>query len=943
MSGPNCPTTCSLFTKGTGFALTDGTGSNGVMAIGEALGEAEARMSKPFCGDAGLMLGQVLHRLGYKREHFLIANRTNCRPPQNWMEGAPWEADAVESCRPYFEETLRRNPQIKVLVPMGNSALHYLLGQKGIANYHGTVHWHPGYEKWVVPTFHPSYLMRGNWNEIATSRFDLQVAVELAQKAKSLGKDAFQRAPTTHLTQPSVTAAWAYAYEFRDRWLQEPELPLASDIETPKGSPDEEEAEDDISLEIERISFAFQGHRGISMPWEGAYIEVAKWLYALACTHWLWNGDRFDLPRLKRQGIQPEHTVDIQELWHFIYPDLPKKLGYVAPFYTDGLPWKQLKGVDEPYYSAEDSSRLWAIGQALIKQVKAAGRWESFEREILLCNKRTAQMSRNGIAIDEPVRVRMVAAEETAAVLVHEQVQGKVPRELKPVHPKGGYKQPSSDGRCSAWLLNTNHPEIKQHKLRETCFACEDYQGWNSAYVESEGLRQIEVEEMAVVEGRQQVSKFLRWAKVEEFNLNSGQQLIRYIEFALGKSAVPKAKKTGKPTVERDQLERLAKKSGDPVLLLAIQSSVISSKINYLNQWTPGPDGLVHYIATNNPATFRFSTKQPNVQNFPGRTDEFKRMRRMVIPGEGYQWLVSRDYSSIEPIQVGLYSGDAAYLRVATYGAHAYLASFMQGRPIHLNGRPDSDLEAELKEVKARTKHETLPGAQWSLYDCAKRCMNGLNNGMSDTMMSASYPEAFPTRKHAWAVQQLPFTQFPKVYVTWRKALVDRAHREALLVNDFGYPRWLWFVKTPKKGEMTKQFQWTAEGSRYFERFDWVWIFANIDRAVKMVSVKHPDADRGWRWEYTDEAKIAMTTLQQSSAAILMRRALASKEAEELADSGRLFLTIHDELIARAVDDSDAEWVGELLRKAMEFPVSEQGGRVFRTAAKRGHNWSEVE
>src|SRR3990167_7586614 len=236
MAGPNCPPSCALYSKGTGFALTDGSGSSGVCLIGEALGEAEARMSKPFCGDAGLMLGQVLHRLGYKREHFLITNRTCCRPPQNWMENAPWEAEAVESCRPFFDETLRKHPQIRVLVPMGNSAMHYLLGQKGVGNWHGSVSWHPGYEKWVVPTFHPSYLMRGNWSEIQTARFDLQVAVELAQKAKSQGKDAFQRQPTTHLTQPSTTAAWAYAYYFRKRWLTEPEQPLSSDIETPKGS-----------------------------------------------------------------------------------------------------------------------------------------------------------------------------------------------------------------------------------------------------------------------------------------------------------------------------------------------------------------------------------------------------------------------------------------------------------------------------------------------------------------------------------------------------------------------------------------------------------------------------------------------------------------------------------------------------------------------------------
>ena len=889
MAGPNCNPSCALFSKGTGFALTDGTGSNGVLLLGEALGEAEARMSKPFCGDAGLMLGQVLHRLGYKREHFLITNRTNCRPPQNWMENAPWESEAVEACRPYFEETLRKNPQIKVLVPMGNSALHYLLGQKGIANHHGYVQWHPGYEKWVVPTFHPSYLMRGNWNEIATARFDLQVAVELAQKAKSLGPAAFTRLPTSHLTQPSVTAAWAFACEFRDRWLQEPTLPLASDIETPKGSPDEEDAEEDISMEVERISFAYQSHRAITMPWEGEYIEIAKWLYALGCTHWLWNGDRFDLPRLKRQGIEPEHTVDVQELWHFIYPDLPKKLGYVAPFFTDALPWKHLKGVDEPFYSCEDSSRLWAIGQALVAKVKADGRWESFEREILECNKRTAQMSRNGIAIDEPVRVEMVATEEAAAAHVHAEVQDQVPRELKNVHPKTGYKQPSPEGRCQGG-----------HKLRETCPECEATQGWAPAHLESEGLRQIEVEEMAVVEGRQQVAKFLRWARVEEFNINSGQQLIRYIEFALGKSAVPKAKKTGKPTVERDQLERLAKKSGDPVLSLACKASEIQARVSHLNGWAPSADGLVHAVFTNQPATFRLAAKNPNVFNFPTRSEAMHAMRRMVIPGNGHQWIVSRDYSGIEAIQVGIYAGDPDYERLARFGIHTFMAAKKAKLDVESTW-PDDQLQAALKEYKKVTQAMRLNGVgSSSLYDAMKRGNHLTNYGGTANMLQASYPDVFPSRKAAQATQDFIFDLFPKIK-RWQDAVVERAHREAVLVNDFGYPRWFWFVKKPVK------------------------------RAA------------GWTWDRAEDAKAAIATLPQSSAAIILRRALTSPSTKVLLDEGKLFLSPHDELIARATDDADAERVSELMRLAMEQPIAEQGGRVFRTAAKQGHTWAAVE
>jgi hypothetical protein len=581
--------------------------------------------------------------------------------------------------------------------------------------------------------------------------------------------------------------------------------------------------------------------------------------------------------------------VDIQELWHFIYPDLPKKLGYVAPFFTDAAPWKHLKGVNEPFYSCEDSARLWAIGQALVAKVKEQGRWASFEREILECNRRTAQMSRNGIAIDEPVRLEMVRVEEAAAAHIEVEVQDKVPRELKPVHPKAGYKQPSPEGRCT-----------EGHKLRETCEICHTVQGWDPGWLAENGLRQIEVEEMAVVEGRQQVAKFLRWAKVEEFNIGSGQQLIRYIEFKLGKSAVPKAKKTGKPTVERDQLERLAKKSGDPVLLLACKASEIQSRVVHLNGWAPGPDGLVHAVFTNQPATFRLAAKNPNVFNFPTRSEAMHAMRRMVVPGEGYEWIVSRDYSGIEAIQVGIYAGDPDYERLARFGIHTFMAAKKAKLDVEA-GWPDDQLQAALKEYKKVTQTMRLNGAgSSSLYDAMKRGNHMTNYGATANMLQASYPDVFTSRKAAQQTQDFIFDLFPRIK-KWQDDVVDRAHREAVLFNDFGYPRWFWFVKKP----------------------------------IKRAS--------GWVWERGEDAKAAIATLPQSSAAIILRRALTSEPAGQVLEEGKLFLSPHDELIARARDTEDVEKVSELLRLAMECPVAEQGGRVFRTAAKQGRNWSEVE
>jgi len=887
MAGPDCPPSCRLYDRGKGFVTWQGTGSNKIALIGEAPGDVEIRMKQPFRGPAGLMLGTTLHRLGMDRDDFLIGNvLMGCQPPKNWLEGAPWEQDAIEHCRPYFDAMLEAHPQIRVLVPMGNVALHYLLGQKGVGNFHGTVHWSPQHERWVIPTFHPSYLMRGNWAEIQTVRFDLQRAAKLAQS------NQHDPAPVNYQQNPSGTTAWEFERDYRELLTRKPDLVLAADIET-AGRVKDGEPVGGPSWQITRISFSFREHEAITMPWEGGYIGVAKALLEADGDVIWWNGDAFDLPRMRYNGVQSTRNFDAMEGFHFLYPDLPKDLGYATPFFTDIAPWKHLSASDPTFYSCVDSDATLRNWNAIQQWIKDTDRWDSFKLEIMECNQRTAQMSVNGIAIDEPVRVAMVAEQETTRAQVAYEVQEQVPIELKDVNPKKGYKRPQPSARCQG-LQTMGGTERLPHKITETCLHCEATLGWEPDRLPLD-YRQITVDDLVLEEGTQVVRRFLRYAQVKDFNLNSPPQLIRYITWKHGKAAVPKAKKTSKPTTERDQIERLARKTGDPVLLLAIAASEVQSKISHLNGWAPGEDGFLHATFTNNPATFRLSSKGPNVHNYPGRTEEYQRMRRMVVPGAGYEWLVARDYTGIEAIQVGLYANDLDYIRLATRGVHAYLAMEMLGAPIDL-GLSDSDLDLAIAEAKKRTQLEKM-GSQ-SLYDAAKRAVHGTNYGMSPRMLMTTYPDAFPTTKDADRAQSAYFALFPKVR-QWQNSVVDRAHKEAHLVNDFGYIRWFWFVKKHVK-----------------RRGQWV-------------------LDRG------EDAKAAIATLPQSSAAIIMRRAICSKAAGELLEDGRLFLTIHDELIARA-ERGQAEWVNAQLRAAMEFEVPEQDNRVFRTTGKRGRHWGEM-
>ena len=125
-----------------------------LMFVGEAPGADEDKKGEPFVGRAGQLLTRMIVAMGLKREDVFIANVLKCRPPEN---RTPLPAE-VEKCEPYLIrqiETIRP----EVICALGGVASSTLLRtETTISRLRGKFHSY--HDTPLMPTFHPSYLLR---------------------------------------------------------------------------------------------------------------------------------------------------------------------------------------------------------------------------------------------------------------------------------------------------------------------------------------------------------------------------------------------------------------------------------------------------------------------------------------------------------------------------------------------------------------------------------------------------------------------------------------------------------------------------------------------------------------------------------------------------------------------------------------------------------------
>ena len=161
-------TKCPLHKTRTWTVPGQGAPAPEIMFIGEAPGESEDAQGLAFVGRAGQLLTKMIQAMGYTREEVFIGNILKCRPPEN-RTPLP---DEIEICLPYLKAQLALLKP-KVIVALGATAVRGLLNiDVGITRLRGKWLSYEGID--LMPTFHPSYLLRNPaakkdaWDDLKT-------------------------------------------------------------------------------------------------------------------------------------------------------------------------------------------------------------------------------------------------------------------------------------------------------------------------------------------------------------------------------------------------------------------------------------------------------------------------------------------------------------------------------------------------------------------------------------------------------------------------------------------------------------------------------------------------------------------------------------------------------------------------------------------------------
>lgn len=343
----------------------------------------------------------------------------------------------------------------------------------------------------------------------------------------------------------------------------------------------------------------------------------------------------------------------------------------------------------------QDASRLFAtIGSPRLSKVAQNMGGPSSTRRFDYSVVKSVEEDRDSLFHESKEEESSVAVSDVKLYDPENLIGCNLKEKIGEFRSEGIEPKPVFDMNIAAWLLNSDWGNYDTERLLEYYQVSDEAQLY--AKLSSELKRRdlynvmqeyeiplipilASMEEVGIILAPERLKDFEKeltetCARIEQdiytlcghvFNLNSPKQLqeVLFVERDL-----PTVKKTSRGfSTDSEVLETLAASTEDPVPALILEyrakNKLLSTYVTALSPLINPKTGRLHttFLQTGT-ATGRLSSKNPNLQNIPIRTDDGRRIRDAFVPDKGCVFL-SADYSQIELAVMAHMSGDENMLQ----------------------------------------------------------------------------------------------------------------------------------------------------------------------------------------------------------------------------------------------------------------------------------------
>lgn len=294
-----------------------------VMFVAEAPGRFEVIEGVPLIGPSGEVLRRTLSVLGIDPSKVYYSNACLCRPPENRTP----ELDEIKACNDRLIAEVRR-VKPKVIVALGTTSLRALVKVQGsITEVRGQALWSETLKAYVLPTFHPAYVLRQTRNYSLFER-DLEKIKTLVNLSSSVQVKPIE---TETIVAKSVLDALK-AINFLQK-----QPALSCDVET--------SGFDFLENRILSIGFSWQEGRALVIP--GKFLNDPlvklnlKTLFLRNGITWIYHNGKFDVKFLRTYlGFFPPINYDTILASSVLDSNGPHDLKFLAREFFGAPDWE---------------------------------------------------------------------------------------------------------------------------------------------------------------------------------------------------------------------------------------------------------------------------------------------------------------------------------------------------------------------------------------------------------------------------------------------------------------------------------------------------------------------------------------------------------------------------------------------------------------------------